>query len=49
MTTYKKTVAESIGVKETDIDIVVTSQLVWDTTSPISTTWDVPVTLQKDE
>ena len=49
MTTYKKTVAEKIGTKERDIDIIITRQSTWETTSAVSTTWSDNKIIQKDE
>jgi len=49
MTTYKIAVHEVLGVKERDIDIVVTVQSVWETTSSVSTVWQESKTIKKDE
>lgn len=49
MTTHKKAVHEVIGVKERDVDIVVTVQSVWETTSTVSTTWSENKIIEKDE
>ncbi len=60
MTTYTKSVAEGIGVKEKtlrssrdhsggeDITNLILSNI-WETTSSVSTTWEESKSLQKDE
>jgi len=49
MTTYKKAVHEVIGTKERDIDILITRQSTWETTSTVSTTWSDNKIIEKDE
>jgi len=49
MTIHKIAVHEVLGVKERDIDIVVTVQSVWETTSSVSTTWSENKIIEKDE
>ena len=49
MATYKKKVAESIGVKERDVDILITRQSIWETISTGSTTWSDNKIIEKDE
>ena len=49
MTTQKKAVAEKIGTKERDIDILITRQSIWETTSTVSTVWEDSKSLPKDE
>jgi hypothetical protein len=49
MATRTKEVAEKIGAKERDIDIAITRQNIWETTSAASTTWSENKIIEKDE
>ena len=60
MTTYQKSVAEKIGIKEKTLQgsrtysggkeiTRIALSSIWDTLSAVSTTWDEAISIQKDE